>query len=61
MRHAIIVDVEPTPARTFDEVRATGTMLERTKIRFGQKPKRLSADTAYGAGKFLNWLLRAFP
>jgi Transposase DDE domain len=56
--HAIIVDVEPTPARTFDEVRATGAMLERTKTRFGLKPKRLAADTAYGTGKFLNWLVQ---
>ena len=48
--HAIIVDVEPTPARTFDEVRATATMIERTKARFGLKPKRLAADTAYGTG-----------
>ena len=56
--HAIIVDVEPTPARTFDEVRATGSMLERTKTRFGLKPKRLAADTAYGTGKFLNWLVQ---
>jgi transposase len=54
--HAIIVDVEPTPARTFDEVRATATMLDRTKARFGIKPKRLAADTAYGTGKFLGWL-----
>jgi hypothetical protein len=44
--HAIIVDVEPTPARTFDEVRSTATMLERTQARFGLKPKRLAADTA---------------
>ncbi len=55
--HAIIVDVEPTPARTFDEVRATGSMLDRTKARFGLKPKRLAADTAYGTGKFLGWLV----
>jgi transposase len=55
--HAIIVDVEPTPARTFDEVRATRTMLDRTKARFGLKPKRLAADTAYGTGKFLGWLV----
>ena len=33
--HAIIVDVEPMLARTFDEVRATATMMERTKARFG--------------------------
>lgn len=55
--HAIIVDVEPTPARTFDEVRSTKTMLERTQERFGLKPKRLAADTAYGTGKFLGWLV----
>ena len=54
--HAIIVDVEPTPARTFDEVRATAIMLDRTKALFGVKPKRLAADTAYGTGKFLGWL-----
>ena len=56
--HAIIVDVEPTPARTFDEVRATAIMLDRTKARLGIKPKRLAADTAYGTGKFLGWLGR---
>ena len=55
--NAIIVDVEPTPARTFDEVRSTATMLDRTKARFGIKPKRLAADTAYGTGKFLGWLI----
>src|SRR5215831_13056211 len=55
--HAIIVDVEPTPARTFDEVRSTAIMLERTKSRLGIKPKRLAADTAYGTGKFLGWLV----
>jgi hypothetical protein len=31
-------------------------MLDRTKARFGIKPKRLAADTAYGTGKFLGWL-----
>ena len=28
-------------------------MLDRTEERFGLKPKRLVADTAYGTGKFL--------
>ena len=56
-RDAIIVDVEPTPARTYDEVEFTKTMLERTERRFGLKPKRLAADTAYGTGRFLaGWL-----
>ena len=30
VEHAIIVDVEPTPARTYDEVASTRTMIERT-------------------------------
>ena len=53
IEHAIIVDVEATPARTFDEVAATKTMIERTERRLDLKPKRLAADTAYGTGKFL--------
>jgi transposase len=55
--HAIIVDVEPTPARSSDEVASTKTMLVRTERCFGLKPKRLAADTAYGTGKFLGWLI----
>jgi IS5 family transposase len=55
--HAIIVDVEPTPARTYDEVDATKTMLDRTEQCFGLKPKRLVADTAYGISRVLNWLV----
>lgn len=55
--HAIIVDVEATPARTYDEVAATKTMLLRTERRMGLKPKRLAADTAYGTGQFLGWLV----
>jgi transposase len=57
--HAIIVDVEATPARTFDEVAATKTMIERTERRFDLKPKRLAADTAYGIGKFLAFVVGA--
>jgi transposase len=55
--NAIIVDVEPTPARTYDEVESTKTMLDRTERRFGLKPKRLAADTAYGVSRFLDWLV----
>jgi Transposase DDE domain len=54
---AVIVDVEATPARSYDEVAATKTMIKRTDERLGLKPKRLAADTAYGTGKFLNWLI----
>jgi len=56
--HAIIVDVEATPARGYDEVAATRTMIERTDKRFGLKPRRLAADTAYGTGRMLDWLIK---
>jgi transposase len=56
--HAVIVDVEATPARTYDEVAATRTMIDRTEACFDLKPKRLAADTAYGTGKFLGWLVK---
>jgi transposase len=58
IENAVIVDVEATPARTYDEVVATQTMLDRTEQRFNLKPKRLAADTAYGTGKFLGWLVK---
>ena len=57
IENAVIVDVEATPARTYDEVAATKTMIERTQTRMALKPKRLVADTAYGTGKFLGWLI----
>jgi len=57
--NAVIVDVEATPARTYDEVAATKTMITRTQQRLGLKAKRLVADTAYGTGKFLGWLIEA--
>jgi transposase len=55
--HAVIVDVEATPARTFDEVAATRTMIDRTEKAFGLRPQRLAADTAYGTGRLIAWLL----
>jgi len=57
IENAVIVDVEATPARTYDEVAATKTMIERTEERFDLKPDRLAADTAYGTGNFLGWLV----
>jgi len=57
IENAVIVDVEATPARTYDEVRATRTMIERTERRLELKPDRLVADTAYGTGQFLGWLV----
>jgi transposase len=57
IENAVIIDVEATPARTYDEVAATKTMIDRTERCFALKPKRLAADTAYGTGKFLGWLV----
>ena len=58
IENAMIVDVEATPARTYDEVEATKTMIDRTEACFDLKPKRLAADTAYGTGRFLGWLVK---
>src|SRR5579859_3177346 len=59
IENAVIVDVEATPARTYDEVRATKTMIERTEQRLGLKPERLMADTAYGTGS--SWVGSSVP
>ena len=47
IENAVIVDVEATPARNYDEVAATKIMIDRTERCFALKPKRLAADTAY--------------
>ena len=57
LENAVIIDVEATPARTYDEVATTKTMIKRTEDRLGLKPSRLAADTAYGTGTFLAWLI----
>ena len=36
---------------------AAKTRIERTEERFGFKPERLAADTAYGSAPTLNWLV----
>src|SRR5258708_21982398 len=33
-------------------------MIKRTEVRFDIKPERLAADTAYGSGANLNWLVK---
>jgi hypothetical protein len=57
LEHAFIVEVEPTPACTYDEVESTKVMLDRAERCFSLKPKRLATDTAYGTGRFLGWLV----
>jgi len=56
-KHAVIVDVEPTPTRISKEVDATETMIERTRTRFDLKPDNLAGDVAYGTGEMLGWLV----
>jgi len=57
VKFGIIMDVEATRAIRQAEVDAAKRMIGRTEERFGLKPERLAADTAYGSGKNLNWLV----
>jgi hypothetical protein len=57
VKFGVIVDVEASRAIRPAEVGAAKTMIERTVERFGLKPDRLAADTAYGAAPMLNWLV----
>jgi len=57
VKFGVIVDVEASRAIRQAEVGAAKTMIERTEGRFDIKPKRLAADTAYGSGPNLNWLV----
>ena len=58
IKFGIIMDVEASRAIRQAEVRAAKTMIERTEQRFHLKPARLAADTAYGSGANLNWLVK---
>lgn len=53
----VIVDVEATAAHRIEETEATKAMLDRVEYRFGIKPSHLIADTAYGSGPMLGWLV----
>jgi hypothetical protein len=57
VKFGVIVDVEASRSIRQAEVGAARTMIERTEERFGLKPERLVADTAYGAAPMLNWLV----
>jgi len=54
--HAIIVDVEATPARLSQEIVAAKEMLDRKTAGFD--PNSIAADKSYGTGPFLSWLLK---
>jgi hypothetical protein len=53
----VIVDVEASRAIRQAEVGAARTMIDRTEDRFGLKPARLAADTAYGSAATLDWIV----
>jgi hypothetical protein len=54
---AVILDVEASCAIRQAEVGASRT-IDRTARRFGLKPKRLAADSAYGSAANLAWLVK---
>jgi transposase len=55
--HGVIVDVEATRSIRQAEVGSTKTMLKRVKEKFDLHPERIIADTAYGSGPMLGWLV----
>src|SRR5215831_3032987 len=57
VKFGVIIDVEASRAIRQAEVGAAKTMIDRTEERFGLKPDRLAADTAYGSGANLDWLV----
>ncbi len=56
--HAVILDVEATRSVRQAELGAMQTMLDRTNDTFDIKPERMIADTAYGTGPLLEWLVQ---
>jgi hypothetical protein len=58
VKFGVIMDVKASRAIRQAEVGARKTMVERTEERFDIKPKWLAADTAYGSGPNLNWLVK---
>ncbi|MEM1164435.1 MAG: IS1182 family transposase [Pseudomonadota bacterium] len=55
--HAIILDVQASRSVRTGETHATRTMIDRVRDRFDLWPERLIADTAYGSGEMLGWLV----
>ncbi|SPJ24345.1 hypothetical protein PAA8504_02173 [Palleronia abyssalis] len=55
--HGVIVDVEGTRSIRQAEVGSAKTMLKRVKEKYDLHPERLIADTAYGSGPMLGWLV----
>jgi transposase len=53
----VIVDVEATRSIRQAEVGSVRTILDRVKDKFDLHPERIIADTAYGSGPMLGWLV----
>ena len=53
----VILGVEATRARRGQEALAARRLLQQAQERFGIQPESLGADTGYGSGEFLAWLL----
>ena len=51
IKHAVIIDIGATPARTYDKVAATRTRIDWTEKTSGVKPEFRAADTAPGLQK----------
>jgi len=56
--HAVILDVEATRSVRQAELGAMQTMVDRVEETFALKPERMIADTAYGTGALLEWLIK---
>ena len=57
VKFGVIMDVEASRAIRQAEVGTAKTMISRTEERFGLKPERLAAATAYGSAATLNWIV----
>ncbi len=55
--HSVIVDVEGTRSIRQAEVGSVRAMLDRIKEQHNIDPERLIADSAYGSGPMLGWLV----
>lgn len=55
--NAVIVDVEGLSAVRQGEIEAARRMINRVENRFQMKPRKLIADTTYGAAKNHEWLV----
>ena len=53
----VIVGVQATPARMSQETVAAKDMIARFAEQRGRNPESVAADTTYGNGEFLQWLL----